>query len=161
MLQATVCDGSKLDAFAFCEDRLGSAEVEVSRREVADALMIAEVIVVLDKGGDLSFEIARQVIVVEQNAVFQVPALDLSLGLRVIGSAAHMLHVLAFEPFGEIVRDVTRPIIAQKPWPLPDADVVKAAGRERPVEGVRDVGGAHSGTKPPGDDVAREVVEHR
>src|SRR6478736_810568 len=92
----------------------GSAEVDVSRREVVDAFMIADVIVVLDEGGDLPFEIARQVIVVEQNAVLQglVPALDLSLGLRVIRSAAAMLHVLAFEPSGQIVRDVTRPIIA-------------------------------------------------
>jgi hypothetical protein len=56
MLQATVSDGGKLDAFAFCEDRLRSAEVDVSRREVVDALMIADVIVVLDEGGDLPFE---------------------------------------------------------------------------------------------------------
>jgi hypothetical protein len=83
MLQATVCNGSKLDAFAFCEDRLRSAEVDVSRRDVVDALMIADVIVVLDEGGDLRFEIARQVIVLEQNAVLQslVPAFDLSLSL--------------------------------------------------------------------------------
>ena len=133
MLQATVCDGSKLDAFAFCEDRLRSAEVDVSRREVVDALMIADVIVVLDEGGDLPFEIARQVIVVEQNAVLQglVPALDLSLGLRVIRSAADMLHSLVFEPLCQIVSDVTRSIVAQKPGPLRDGDVVKAGGRER------------------------------
>ena len=100
MLQATVCDGGKLDASAFCEDRLGSAEVDVGRREVVDALMIADVIVVLDEGVDLPFEISGQIIVVEQNAVLQglVPALDLALGLRVIRCAAHMLHALAFEP---------------------------------------------------------------
>src|SRR3954447_12519019 len=109
MLQATVCDGGKLDAFAFCEDRLRSAEVDVSRREVVDAFMIADVIVVLDEGGDMTFEIARQVIVVEQNAVLQglVPALYLSLLRILIRSAADMLHVLAFEPSGQIVRDVT------------------------------------------------------
>ena len=100
MLQATVCDGGKLDAFAFCEDRLGSAEVDVGRREVVDALMIADVIVVLDEGVDLPFEIAGQIVVVEQNAVLQglVPALDLALGLGMIRRAAHMLHALAFEP---------------------------------------------------------------
>ena len=100
MLQATVCDGGKLDALAFCEDRLGPAEVDVGRGEVVDALVIADVIVVLDEGGDLPFEIAGQVIVVEQDAVLQglVPALDLSLGLGMIRSAAHMLHALAFEP---------------------------------------------------------------
>ena len=46
------------DASAFCEDRLGSAEVDVSRCEVFDAFMIADVIVVLDEGRDLPFEIA-------------------------------------------------------------------------------------------------------
>ena len=96
MLQAAVCDSGKLDAFSFCEDRLRSAKVDVGRREVFDALMIANVIVVLDEGADLSFEIAGQIIVVEQNAVLQslVPALDLALGLRVIGCAPHVLHAL-------------------------------------------------------------------
>lgn len=37
--------------------------------------MIADMIVVLDKGADLPFEVSRQVVVVEQ----WVPALDLSL----------------------------------------------------------------------------------
>lgn len=58
MLQATVCDGGKFDASAFCEDRLGSAEVDVGRRQVFDTLMITGVIVVLDEGSDLSFEIS-------------------------------------------------------------------------------------------------------
>ena len=100
MLQATVCDGGSLMRLRSARIVCGSAEVDVSRREVVDAFMIADVIVVLDEGGDLPFEIARQVIVVEQNAVLQglVPALDLSLGLGMIRSAAHMLHVLAFEP---------------------------------------------------------------
>ena len=86
MLQATVCEGGKLDAFAFCEDHWSATEVDVSRREVVDALMIAAVIVVLDEGSDLPFEIGRQLVIIEQNAVLQglVPALDLSPGLRVI-----------------------------------------------------------------------------
>ncbi len=43
--------------------------------------MMADVIVVLDEGGDLPFEVAGQVVVVEQDAVFQglVSALDLAL----------------------------------------------------------------------------------
>ena len=46
--------------------------------------MVAPVIVVLDEARDLGFEIARQVIVLEQNAVLErlVPAFDLALGLR-------------------------------------------------------------------------------
>ena len=63
MLQATVCDGGKFDAFAFCEDRLRSAKVNVCRRQVFDTLMIAGVIVVLNEGADLPLEIPRQIIV--------------------------------------------------------------------------------------------------
>ena len=63
-----------------------------------------------------------------------MPALDLSLGLRVIWGPAHMLHAVAFEPLGQIVRDVRRAIVAQKPGPRRHGDVVKARGRERLVE---------------------------
>ena len=49
----------KLDALTFGEDRLGSAEVDVSRGQIVDALVIADMIVVFDEGGDLPFEIAR------------------------------------------------------------------------------------------------------
>lgn len=59
MLQAAICDGVALDAFAFVEDRLGSAKVEIGWCEVVDALMIADVIVVFDEGPYLPFEIAR------------------------------------------------------------------------------------------------------
>ena len=108
MLQAAVCDGCTLDAFSLGEDRLGPAEVDVGRREVVEALVIADVVVVLDEGVDLPFEIAGQIIVVEQDAVLQglVPALDLSLGLGMIRRAAHMLHALVLEPLGQIARDV-------------------------------------------------------
>ena len=109
MLQATVCDGLSLDALTFCEDRLSPSEVKVGRREVLDALMIADVVVMIDEGADLAFEVARQIVVVEQDAVLQglVPALDLALGLGIIRSAAHMVHAFMFEPPGQIVRDVT------------------------------------------------------
>ena len=41
MLQATVCECLALDPFAFEEDGLGSSEVDVGRREIAQALVIA------------------------------------------------------------------------------------------------------------------------
>ena len=96
-------------ALAFGQDCLGPAEVDVGGREVIDALVIADVVVVLDEGADLPFEVARQIIVVEQDAVLQrlVPALDLPLGLGMIRSPSDMLHVFALEPRGQIVRDVT------------------------------------------------------
>jgi hypothetical protein len=65
VLQASVCDGGPLDAVSFGEDRLGSSKIDVSGREVVDALVIADVVVMLDEGADLPFEIAGQVIVLE------------------------------------------------------------------------------------------------
>jgi hypothetical protein len=56
---AAICDGVALAAFAFVEDRLGSAKVEIGWCEVVDAFMIADVIVVFDEGPYLPFEIAR------------------------------------------------------------------------------------------------------
>jgi hypothetical protein len=50
-----------------------------------------------------------------------MPALDLSLGLGIIGSTAHMLHTLPCEPPGKIVCHVTRTIVVWKPWPVSEA----------------------------------------
>ena len=52
MLQATVCDGLAFDPFAFEEDGLGASEVDLSRSEIAEALVIAGMVVVLDEGRD-------------------------------------------------------------------------------------------------------------
>ena len=109
MLQAAVCDGVAFDAFSFSADRLSPAEVDIGRCEVVDGLVITDVIVVFDEGLYLAFEVTGQVVVVEQDAVLQrlMPSLDLSLGLGMVRSAAHMLHALLVKPPGQIVRHVT------------------------------------------------------
>ena len=108
VLQATICDCLALDPFAFEEDGLGAPEVDVSRSEIVEALVIAGMVVVLDEGRDLAFEIAGQVVVLKQDAVLErlMPALDLALGLRMIGGAADVLHFLLIQPLREIRRDV-------------------------------------------------------
>ena len=50
MLQATVCECLALDPFAFEEDGLGSSEVDVGRREIAQALVIAGMVVMSHEG---------------------------------------------------------------------------------------------------------------
>jgi hypothetical protein len=79
MQQASVLDGLSFDPFPFDEDGLATSEVDVGRREVAQALVVAQVIVVGDKGCDLGLEVAGQVVILEQDAVLQrlVPALIL------------------------------------------------------------------------------------
>ena len=108
VLQATVCDCLALDPFAFEEDGLGSSEVDVGRREIAQALVIAGMVVMSHEGGDLTFEIAGQVIVLEQDAVLErlMPALDLALGLRVIRGAADVLYFLPVQPRRKILCDI-------------------------------------------------------
>ena len=88
MLQTTICDGLAFDPFAFEEDGLGPPEVDVSRSEIAEALVIAGMVVVLDEGRDLAFEIAGQVVMLKQDSVLErlMPALDLALGLRMKGA---------------------------------------------------------------------------
>ena len=65
MQQAAIGDCLSFDPFPFDQNGLAAPEVDVGGRQVADALVISSVIVVGDEGGDLGFEIARQVIVLE------------------------------------------------------------------------------------------------
>ena len=108
MLQTTVCDCLALDPFAFEEDGLSAPEVDVSRSEIAEALVIAGMVVVVDEGRDLAFEIAGQVVVLEQDAVLErlMPALDLALGLGMERGAADMLDAPLVQPIGKVARDV-------------------------------------------------------
>ena len=64
VLQAPVFDGQPFDPFSFQQDGWAAPEVDVGRREIAEALVVAVVVVVADKGFDLRFKIARQMSVV-------------------------------------------------------------------------------------------------
>ena len=89
MNQSTMLDGFLFDAMSFLQNRLAPAKVDVRRGQIFQALVVALVVVVLDEAPDLCFEIARQVIVLQQYLVLErlMPTLDLALGLWVIPSA--------------------------------------------------------------------------
>ena len=72
------------------------------------ALVIAGMVVMSHEGRDLTFEIAGQVIVLEQDAVLErlMPALDLAVGLRVIRGTADVLYFLPVQPRRKILCDV-------------------------------------------------------
>ena len=59
MLQSSEFDCVLFDPFALEQDGLTASKVDVGRRQVLQALMVAAVIVVLDEAIDLRFEIAR------------------------------------------------------------------------------------------------------
>jgi hypothetical protein len=106
--QATMFDSFLFDAVSFLQNRLAPAEVDVRWGQIFQALMVTLVVVVLDEAPDLRFEIARQVIILQQYSVLErlMPTLDLALGLGMIGRATGMIHALLVEPFSEIAGDV-------------------------------------------------------
>ena len=61
--QAAIGDCLSFDPFPFDQNCLASPEVDVGGRQVADALMIAQVIVIGDEVLDLGFEVAGQVVI--------------------------------------------------------------------------------------------------
>lgn len=90
VLQAPGGEGLFLDPFPFGQDGLAATEVDVSRCEVAQALVGAGMVVVLDEGCDLRLERPGRIVVLEQDEVLQglMPALDLALRLWVPGRAS-------------------------------------------------------------------------
>ncbi len=84
VLRAPVLDDLSFYPFFFQQDGLSPTKVGVGGCDVLQALVITPMIVVLDEGLDVSFEVAWQIVILEQDAVLQglMPALDLALGLR-------------------------------------------------------------------------------
>lgn len=128
MDQAAVLNGLRFDLLSFCQDCRPAPEVDIGGGQIAETLVVAVVVVVLDEGGDGSFELALQEIVFQQNAVLQrlVPALDLALRLRVVGRTANVIHAMFAEVFGQVIRNVTRAVVAQKPGLVAHRDAVAA-----------------------------------
>lgn len=107
MVQAPLFDGFSFDPFRFQHDGVAASEVDIGRCEIAEALVISAMIVVLDEGVDLGLKVAGQEVVFEQDTVLErlVPALDLTLGLRMCGRSTCVVHSLVGEPGGEVGRD--------------------------------------------------------
>ena len=72
MLQTTLGNGLSFDPFSFGQNGWPASEIDVGRGEIIDALVIARVIVVVDKGGDLGLKIAGQEIVSNKMRFFSV-----------------------------------------------------------------------------------------
>ncbi len=83
MGQAVFFDGQVFDLSPSLDDGVVPPEVDVGGGEVGEAFVVAAVVVVLDEGADAGLEIARQIVVLQQDTVLQglMPTLDLALGL--------------------------------------------------------------------------------
>ncbi len=128
MLQASGFDGVAFDPFSFQQDGLTAPEVDVSRCQVADALVVAEMVVVVDEVADLLLKVTGTVIVLEQDAVLErlVPALDLGLRLGMQRRSADMIHALLREPVSQVARDIAGAVVTQQLRPVNDIDAVEA-----------------------------------
>ena len=71
MLQATVGNGLSLDPFSFGQDGWTASEVDVGRGEIVERFVIASMIVVVDEAFDGMLEMARQIVVLEQDTALQ------------------------------------------------------------------------------------------
>jgi len=113
VLQAPVLDGLSFDHIPLQQDGLAAPKVDIGGREVAQALMLAQVIIVFDKSTDPGFEVTGQIIVLQQDSVLASPtlALDLALGLGMVRCATDMLHALIIEPFGQTAGDIAGSIV--------------------------------------------------
>ena len=111
--QASLSDCLLLDALALEQNGLCSTEVDIGGCEIVQALVVAVLVIMLHEGSDLSFELTRKVIVLEQDAVLErlMPALDLALGLGMTWRSPEVLDLLFLEPLSEIGRDVAGAII--------------------------------------------------
>jgi hypothetical protein len=69
MVQASHFDGPSLDPFSLQQDGLAAPEVDVGRGKIVEALVVSPMIITLDEGCDLGFEIARQEVVFQEDAV--------------------------------------------------------------------------------------------
>ena len=112
-MQAPLFDGFSFDPFSLLDDRFYPAEVGIGGCDVFQALVVALVIVIFDERLNLRFQIAGQIIVLQQDAVLEglVPTLDLALCLRMECCTAYMLHILVSEIVGELACDIAGAIV--------------------------------------------------
>lgn len=85
VLQASVSYGVSFGPFSFQQYGLAAPGADIKRRQVADALMAPEMVVVGDEVAKLLLEITAEVVVLEKITVLErlVRALDLDLRLAV------------------------------------------------------------------------------
>ena len=125
--------------------------------------MVTLIVVVIDEGFDLRFQITRQEIVFQQDPVLQglVPSLDFALGLGMIRRTAGVLHALVLQPLSQFSRDITGSVIAEQSWFVNDVNLVTSRRFQSQIQRVGHVFGPHVCAKLPRDDVAAVIIQDR
>ena len=128
VLQAPIFDGLSFDPFPLFDDDLCPAEVGICGCHIVQALVIALMVVVFHERFDLPFEVTRQEVIFQEDAVFQglVPAFDLALRLWMERRTAHMAQLLRFDIFRQFTCDITGTIVRQQPRLVLDRCMITA-----------------------------------
>ena len=81
LLQASILVYLFLDRFPFFKNVLGAVKVDVRGSDVVQAIVIALIVLVIDKDTDLLLQIAWQLVVFQENGVLGglMPAFDFPL----------------------------------------------------------------------------------
>ena len=58
VLQAAFSDGLFLDLLSHLQDLSTAPVIDISRRQIAEALVVTVIVVVIDEGADLPFQVA-------------------------------------------------------------------------------------------------------
>jgi len=108
MQAASLFDGLSFDGFPPFEYGRSSSEVDVSRGQIVQALVISTIVVVLDELADAPFELSWQIIVLEQDPIFHraVISLDLALRHRVVSPTVDVSDAFVLEPLAKLARHV-------------------------------------------------------
>ena len=121
-------DGSALDVPTLRQDGLATAEIDIGRGQLSQALVVAPMVILLDQGRDLGLKLGRQLVILKQDAVLHglLPSPYLALCLGMGGRAADMLDAVPRKPLGEGVKDAPKPIVRKQSRALAQRHIAEA-----------------------------------
>ena len=138
LLQLAFSDCLFLDLLSNLQDFRAASVIDICGCQVGETLVVTVVVVVIDKGTDLLYQVTRQLVVFQQDAVLHclMPPLDFALGLRMVRRTPNVIHAFAIEIFGQVDRHVGRTVIAEQSWFVRDRCAVAARSIQRQFQRV-------------------------
>ena len=120
-------------------------------------------VVLVDEGFNLSFEVAWQEVVGQQNAVLQglMPRFNFALGLGMIRCTARVLHAFVLQLFRQFARDVAGTVVAEQTRCVDDVDLITTGRLQGEVQRIGHVWCPHAGAELPRDDVTAVIIKDR
>jgi hypothetical protein len=153
---------NQLDVLPPCENSGSAPKVDIGWSEIAETLVVTPSVIEIDELREPRFELSRQIVILQQNAILQraMVTLDLALRHRMIGLTTRVTHAVLLEPGAELGREIGWSVIAQQPRPLLDGGLIEPGRMERQAQGLGDVRRGHRVAELPGHNVAREIIEY-